>query len=262
MRYAGEKLRHLAVPLGGIGAGHVALCGDGALRQWQLSNVVNHTGFAPNSFFAIRVSGSRPPSSRVAILQSEEALGFSRGQTPCVNDDDVPAEQRLLVERFGGVERTVATVRYPFVRIDYEDSRLPVRVSLEAHTPFIPLNSEASGLPAAIFAFTVTNLAESSVTGCLAASLQNCVGWDGLSPIDGNRSPLLGGNVNRVSFPPGIVQVPTTLRVANGNVTTDQCSAVASSFSPWEVKTKVPNGLSGSVMVTGTSNTGMKFCRT
>ena len=58
-----------------------------------------------------------------------------------------------------------------------------------------------------VFAFTVTNSVDASVTGCLAAALQNCVGWDGLSPIEGNRNPLLGGNVNRVSFQSGIVQV-------------------------------------------------------
>src|SRR5438876_7923187 len=38
--YRGEQLRAVAMPLGGIGTGSVALCGDGSLRQWQLCNNV------------------------------------------------------------------------------------------------------------------------------------------------------------------------------------------------------------------------------
>src|SRR2546425_7199054 len=33
--YRGEQLRAVAMPLGGIGAGVIALAGDGGLRQWQ-----------------------------------------------------------------------------------------------------------------------------------------------------------------------------------------------------------------------------------
>lgn len=36
------------------GGGNIALAGDGGLRQWQISNEVNHLGIAPDSFFAIR----------------------------------------------------------------------------------------------------------------------------------------------------------------------------------------------------------------
>src|SRR4030081_2665238 len=51
--YRGEALRALALPLGGIGTGSVALAGDGGLRQWQIVNNVNHDAHVPNSFFAI-----------------------------------------------------------------------------------------------------------------------------------------------------------------------------------------------------------------
>ena len=37
-----------------LGGGSIAIAGDGGLRQWQISNKVNHIGHAPNSFFAIK----------------------------------------------------------------------------------------------------------------------------------------------------------------------------------------------------------------
>jgi uncharacterized protein (DUF608 family) len=40
LTYRGEALRAVALPLGGIGTGSVALAGDGGLRQWQIVNNV------------------------------------------------------------------------------------------------------------------------------------------------------------------------------------------------------------------------------
>jgi uncharacterized protein (DUF608 family) len=195
--YTGASLRQLALPLGGIGTGNVAICGDGGLRQWQIANRVNHQGFVPDSFFAIRASTTEPPGDVVRILQAPpEADGPDAA--PNVNDDLVPEDQRRLLERFSGVRSTTFESRYPFAGIAYEDPSLPVEVSLEAHTPLVPLDEAASSLPLAVFRFTLTNRAEHEVHGCLGAALQNAVGWDGILPIQGNRCSLFGGNVNRV----------------------------------------------------------------
>ena len=48
-----REIPHVAMPIGGIGTGTVALCSDGSLRQWQLHNIGNHLGALPFSFFAI-----------------------------------------------------------------------------------------------------------------------------------------------------------------------------------------------------------------
>ena len=50
--YRSEALRAVAMPLGGIGTGTIAICGDGSLRQWQIHNQVNHLACVPHSFFA------------------------------------------------------------------------------------------------------------------------------------------------------------------------------------------------------------------
>jgi len=197
--YRGEQLRAIAMPLGGIGTGQVALGGDGGLRQWQLFNQSNHLAFVPDSFFAIRTSPSPDAGTGdVRILHSEEVLDLPTRDTPLVNDDVIPEQQERLVRTFGGVRRTTFTGAYPFARIAYEDSRVPVSVSLEAWSPFVPLDSDTSELPAVLFTFAVRNPTPETLHGAIGATLKNVVGWDTAAPIEGNLCPLFGGNVNSV----------------------------------------------------------------
>lgn len=196
--YQGEALRHVAMPLGGLGTGQIALGGDGGLRQWQMVNQVNHLGFVPDSFFAIRTACIEPPKNVVRVLQSRENLEHKPLATPLVNDDALPADQRKLLQNYPGVEKTIFTGAYPFAHISYLDEQLPIDVQLEAYAPFIPLDAQASGLPALLFTFTLHNHWTHEVHGALGATLQNAVGWDGITPIEGNRCPLYGGNVNRL----------------------------------------------------------------
>lgn len=206
--YVGEHLRHIAMPLGGIGTGQVAIGGDGGLRQWQLFNQANHLAFVPDSFFAIRTSPSPDPGTGdVRILQSEEVLDLPPINTPLVNDDHIPTQQADLVRTFGGVERTTFTGAYPFARLSYEDSTLPLDVSLEAYSPFVPLDSDASELPAVLFTFRLHNPTDQVVHGALGASLKNVIGWDTVSGIHGNLCPLFGGNVNVIHAEDGVTSL-------------------------------------------------------
>lgn len=198
--YRNDELRSIAMPLGGIGTGQVALCGDGGLRQWQLFNQAHHLAFVPDSFFAIRAGTTSDPMGGITrILHSEATLALPHLDTPLINDDDVPAQQRALVKRFGGVDETIFTGAYPFARIDYRHAALPVDISLEAFSPYIPLDSRDSSIPAISFSFTVRNPGVIPVWGAVAATLKNVVGWDTISPIEGNASPCFGGNVNTVA---------------------------------------------------------------
>jgi len=192
----GRGLPHLALPLGGIGTGNVALCADGSLRQWQLHNVGNHAGALPHTFFAIRATRIEPPLDVVRILQAEHIPESTA--TPLVTDDVAPRWMRELLAEHRGVTATAVDDTYPFGRIRYLDDELPVDVELEAFTPLVPLDVEASSLPAALFTFRVANPGSIPVHGVLGATLQNAVGWDGVSPIDGVDGAGYGGNTNRV----------------------------------------------------------------
>ena len=129
-RYRGAGLRHVAMPLGGVGAGHVALGGDGGLRQWQLHNQVNHRGFVPDSFFAIRVDLDRAAASTSsALLQSREVAELPLDHTPLGQRRRHPGRP-TPARRASSREstRTDFEATYPFARVDYVDDELPVEI--------------------------------------------------------------------------------------------------------------------------------------
>jgi non-lysosomal glucosylceramidase len=191
----GAEFSHLAMPLGGIGTGNLTICADGGLRQWQLHNIGNHAGALPGSFFALRVSRWEPPLDELRILQAppRDSTG-----TPLVTDDVVPDWQRDLLSRHPGVARTAFSGTYPIARVRYLDPALPLDVTLEAFNPLVPLDVEASSIPAALFTFRLVNTDDHPLHGTLGATVQNAVGWDGITPIDGVHALGYGGNINRL----------------------------------------------------------------
>jgi len=197
IRYAEENRRCVAMPLGGIGTGNVALSGTGLLKQWQIHNTGNHLGFLPQTFFGLRLSCVEPPLNIRRVLQAP-SLGPGDDPAPLVNDHlDAPGGYQPSFS-WPLVRSTQFLGAYPFARIDYEDD-WPVRAALEAYTPFVPLDADASGLPMISLRFSVTNDFTHDLTGWLLGSLQNAVGWDGVTPIRGPECAVLGGNVNQVA---------------------------------------------------------------
>jgi uncharacterized protein (DUF608 family) len=94
-------------------------------------------------------------------------------------------------------------------------------VSLEAFSPFVPLDAASSEIPGIIFRFTLTNSGDEPVTARFGAAQKNIVGWDGCDPILGNRHPHLGGNVNTIREAGG----RTALVMENPSLPTDHAGA-------------------------------------
>jgi uncharacterized protein (DUF608 family) len=186
------------MPLGGLGTGTIALAGDGSLRQWQIHNQVNHLACVPHSFFAIWSQGHRPPKGSIARVLQSPALPDLNGPSapPTSNDHLVPLPHRRLLSKLPGVAATEYLGEYPIADVLFLDDALPLRVSMEAFNPFVPLESKDSGLPALLFNLTVTNPTGRIMLASVAATLQNAVGWDGVAPIFDTRCQLYGGNSN------------------------------------------------------------------
>ncbi len=112
---------------------------------------------------------------------------------PYTGSDGVPRETALGLPRF---REAVFTGSYPFANIEFVDAKLPVEVSLEAFNPMIPLETADSSLPVAALTYRVKNRAASGVTGALAFSIMNPVGYDGVSRLTSRDASFFGGNVN------------------------------------------------------------------
>jgi len=155
--YRGAELEKIGMPVGGVGAGQLYLGGDGRLWLWDIFNQHHGTGAEHYAKpmradspivqgFAIRVAG--PAAKHDAQVRPLDATGFK----------DVS---------FRG--------EYPIGRVEYRDDSCPVSVSLEAFSPFIPLNAEDSALPATVMRFTIHNHSGEKTEVTLAGWLQNAV---------------------------------------------------------------------------------------
>ncbi|KXJ22379.1 uncharacterized protein LOC110252569 [Exaiptasia diaphana] len=195
-KYSNEALRAVALPLGGLGGGNIALAGDGGLRQWQICNEVNHLGIAPDSFFAIRVD--QGSTSKAVALQSDTWYN-QEGFVPAayITDHVVPEASKQLLSDIPGIKTLEITAKYPIAEVDYLSDEVPVQIHLEAFSPTIPLDSKNSALPVVIFNFTVTNTGKEEAKVSLLGSLQNIAGWDGTSDITSEvHNAGYGGNIN------------------------------------------------------------------
>lgn len=146
----GDNLKHVGMPVGGICAGQLYLGGDGRLWHWDLFN--KHVGTGAGHY-------ANPPAP------------------------DFPLEQGFAV-RVGEDVRTLDRSgfsdisfrgEYPIARVDYRDSRSPVQIALEAFSPYIPLNTEDSSLPATILQFTLRNAGGAAVEAEIGGWLENAV---------------------------------------------------------------------------------------
>lgn len=174
-----------AFPLGGIGTGNISLGARGELRDWEIFNAPAKGNLLPNTFFAIRtqVDGAAP-GGRIIEGPIPPPYNFSHGFHPAQN---------------AGLPRMAkATLQgeYPIAQIVFEEPSLPVKITLEAFTPFVPLNPEDSGIPCAVFTYTVTNTTHQAVSLTLVGSVANPVGgirYDSFGNIGRN---LHGQSIN------------------------------------------------------------------
>jgi uncharacterized protein (DUF608 family) len=166
--FTGSNLRMIAFPLGGLGTGTVSLGGRGQLRDWEIFNRPDK-GNAPDYCFAsiwAQVNGRKPV---VRVLESRLTPPYE-GESG-LGSRNVPGLPRLESATFTGA--------YPFAEIKFRDARLPVEVTLEAFNPLVPLDTEASGYPAAILRYRVRNPHPAATKVGIAYSLQNMIGKDG-----------------------------------------------------------------------------------
>ena len=77
--------------------------------------------------------------------------------------------------------------QYPIANVEYRDPACPLAITLEAFSPFIPLNADASSLPATILRFTLKNQSGQPVEAELTGHLQNAVALYSASIASGIR---------------------------------------------------------------------------
>ncbi len=152
--------------LGGIGTGNFEIGADGQLTTWQLFNTLRD-GEVPFYFLARAGKATR-------LLQTRGGPDWPR------------------------IKQISMTGEYPIATLRYTDPELPVKIELDAFSPFAPLDTRLSSIPAAVFVFRIHNPTARAEEVALAALLTNPVGYDAAVAIEGLEHPNFGGNVNQV----------------------------------------------------------------
>ena len=115
--------------LGGIGTGNFEIGADGQLTTWQLFNTLRD-GEVPFRFLARAGKTTR-------LLQTRGGPDWPR------------------------IKQISMTGEYPLATLRFSDPELPGQLELTAFSPFAPLDTRLSSMPAAVFVFRVHNPTES-----------------------------------------------------------------------------------------------------
>jgi len=129
----------IAFPLGGVAAGAISLGGRGQLRDWEIFNRPDKGNAPAYAFPAIWVqAGNAKSVAKVLESRLQPPYEGSSG----LGSRNAPGLRRLPSATFTG--------EFPLARVDFQDASLPVRIALEAFSPFIPHEADESGLPVAV----------------------------------------------------------------------------------------------------------------
>lgn len=166
--YEGDRLNYISFPLGGIGTGCIGLSGTGRLIDWEIFNGPNKFSMNGYSHFAVKTEkDGKVIDARVLngditdMLDGRPGGSFGHGVS-C-----------WTMAGFPHFRNCVFTGEFPIAQIEFSDPDFPGKASLTAFNPFIPLNSEDSSLPAAMFEFTITNTGSEALDYTISAVLKN-----------------------------------------------------------------------------------------
>jgi len=152
--------------LGGIGTGNFEIGADGQFTTWQLFNTLRD-GDVPFYFLARAGKATR-------LLQTRGGPDWPR------------------------IKQIAMTGEYPVATLRFSDPDLPVQLEMAAFSPFAPLDTRLSSIPAAVFVFRIHNPTDRPEDVSLAALFLNPVGYDAAVRIEGHEHPNFGGNLNEV----------------------------------------------------------------
>ncbi|MBP1754175.1 MAG: glucosylceramidase [Firmicutes bacterium] len=154
--------------LGGIGTGNVSIGSRGNFTDFELHGLPNKGMDSPYTFFALRTQDSKGKTVMKA-LEGEMVPPFDHSHG-------------FTAWEIGGLPRFQATTmvgEYPFVWVDYQDDQVPLKISLEAYTPMIPLNVEDSALPCGLIKYTVKNISDETQNVSIVGSFANLCNYTG-----------------------------------------------------------------------------------
>lgn len=167
-KFTTTKAQNCGIVLGGIGTGSVELFPDGEFHQWQIANV-EKWAFARNGQVADDGEEHTGALSFWVRTQAEGEAPVMRKLGMKTNEADFRYSMYAWNKP---IERIEFDGRFPVADLRYEDSALPVDVSLRATSPFVPHNVKDSSLPGFYLDFQLSNPSDKTITVSLMSLLR------------------------------------------------------------------------------------------
>lgn len=193
--YRGAELEWIGMPVGGIACGQLYLGGDGRLWYWDIFTSTTTTDYVAKIWSGPHYEHPMTPRP---VVDQGFAIRVKQGETTATR----PLDRR-------GFRDTSFRGEYPIGRVTYRDETVPVEVSLEAFSPYIPLDVADSSLPATILSYQVRNTSQAPVEVSLAGWLENAAcrsGDGGLNLV--RRNAIVKGAGGRTTLLGTVEQVP------------------------------------------------------
>lgn len=176
--YREKDLRFIGMPVGGICTGQLYLGGDGRLWLWDIFNEIKLGSVAKSVTY--RGGTHNPMGGSNYVEPPEQVHPLEQGFAIKIGD-----KVRTLDKE--GWSDVAFAGEYPLGIVEYRDPGSPVRVTLEAFSPFIPPDADDSGLPATIMRYTVHNDSKERVQVSIGGWLENAIGLNSVLPDEGIR---------------------------------------------------------------------------
>ncbi|MEK6780623.1 MAG: GH116 family glycosyl hydrolase [Bacteroidota bacterium] len=145
--YTGEYLKRVAFPIGGLGAGMFCLEGTGSISHMSVRNrpEIYHE---PGMFAALCIKGLKN-GTKVIEGPSPDWKKFGQPDSGNGSGGAVYGLPRFHQAEF--------ITRFPFANINLADDDLPITVTIEGWSPFIPTDADNSSLPVGALEYKFVN---------------------------------------------------------------------------------------------------------
>lgn len=163
MVYEGEKLKNIAFPMGGMGAGMICLEGTGALSHFSLRSKPDINN-EPIIFSAINIKGE---TNEARVLEGPVPDWKIFHQNMAGNG--------LHGKSYGLPRFSYSSFKamFPFGMVTLKDKKIPLKVEITGWSPFIPNDADNSSLPVAGLEYRFVNISENTVNAVFSFNSSN-----------------------------------------------------------------------------------------
>lgn len=181
--FKGDELLTIGMPCGGIAAGQLYVRGDGTLANWWIYNNAYNTGYGIDSL--THFNTALGPWT-VCYKTFEPKSYIDQGFQIKVTQDGKTVSANLNKNDFDDIS---FVGEYPIAAIKYQSKtkKIPVAISSEVYSPFIPMNARESATPGTILKYTLKNTSSKPMQVSLSGWLQNFVCLDIAGEISADR---------------------------------------------------------------------------